>query len=167
MVELRGLLWKKLQKSEKKEEKKPKEEAKPEKKKPEKPKEEKEVVKPVEKPKSEEELRKIDELLRGEDEEIWKQEQAIKQKKLEIFRAYDELNTEKLRSMGFDKNQSIIRCVVCREWKSFDKDKLSELIKKNDIDIIWKYVCNECRKKLKLRKRVSVKYDPGKFIGSE
>ena len=117
--------------------------------------------------KSEEELRKIDELLRGEDEEIWKQEQAIKQKKLEIFRAYDELNTEKLRSMGFDKNQSIIRCVVCREWKSFDKDKLSELIKKNDIDIIWKYVCNECRKKLKLRKRVSVKYDPGKFIGSE
>lgn len=165
MVELKGLLWKKFKKSEGKEEK-PKEEAKPEEKKPEKPKEEKEEVKRVEKPKSEEELRKIDQLLRGKDEEIWRQEQAIKQKKLEIFKAYDELNTEKLRSMGFDKNQSIIRCVVCRQWKSYDKDKLSELIKKNDFDIIWKYVCNECRKKMK-KKRVSVKYDPKKFIGSD
>ena len=146
MVELKGLLWKRFQKSEKKEEKK--------------------EVKPVEEPKSEEELQKIDQLLRGRDEELWKQEQAIKQKKLEIFKAYDELNTEKLRSMGYDKKQSIIRCVVCRQWKSYDKDKLSELIKKNDFDIIWKYVCNECRKRMK-KKRVSIKYDPEKFIGSE
>ena len=165
MVELKGLLWKKLQKGEKKVEK-PKVEEKKEVGK-DKPKEEKKEVEPVIKPKSEEELRKMDQLLRGKDEEIWKQEQLIKQKKLEIFKAYDELNTEKLRSMGYDKKQSIIRCVVCREWKSYDKDKLSDLIKRNDADIIWKYICNECRKKMKLRKRVSVKYDPEKFIGSE
>jgi len=167
MVELKGLLWKRLQKSEKKEEK-PKEEAKPEGKKHEKPKEEKEVVKPVEKPKSEEELRKIEKIITGKDEELRKQEEMIKQRKIELFRSFEELNTEKLRSMGYDIKQNALRCVICREWKVYEKDKLSDLIKKNNIDILWKYVCHGCRKSIKTRKRrISEKYAPEIFIGSE
>jgi len=169
MVELRGLLWKKLQKGEeKKEEAKPKEEPKKEVKKEEKPKEEKEVVKPVEKPKSEEELRKMEKIITGRDEELREQEEMIKQRKIEIFKSLEGLNTEKLRSMGYDINQKAIRCVVCREWKIYEKDKLSDLIKKNDIDIVWKYVCHGCRKNIKKRKRkISEKYAPEIFIGSE
>lgn len=173
MVGLRGLLWKKLQKSkdkveEKKEEAKPKEEPKKEVKKEEKPKEEKEEVKPVEKPKSEEELRKIEKIITGKDEELRKQEELIKQRKIEMFRSFEELNTEKLRNMGYDINQKAIRCVICREWKVYEKDKLSDLIKKNDIDILWKYVCHGCRKNMKRRKRrISEKYAPEIFIGSE
>ena len=165
MVELKGLLWKKLRKGEKGEEE-PKTEAKKEEvKRQEKPKEE---VKPEVKPKSEEELRKMSEILRGEDEEIRKQEEMLKQKKIEIFKSYELLNIDKLRSMGYDMKQNAIRCVICRKWMSYDKEKLSELIKKNDVDIIWKYVCKECRKKTKkIRGKISEKYVPQTFIGSE
>jgi len=108
----------------------------------------------------------MDELLSEEDEEIRRQEEMIKQKKMEIFQSYDELNIEKLRSMGYDIGQNTIRCVICREWKNYDTEKLSELIKKNNVDVIWKYVCKECRKSMK-KKKISVKYAPQIFIGSE
>jgi hypothetical protein len=166
MVELKGLLWKKMHKDDEEEDReKPKKE---EKQKKGKEKGEEKEVKPVVKPKSEEELKKIDHQLREKDEEIRKQELLIKQKKLEIFRSYDSLNIEKLRSMGFDMEQNIIRCVMCRQWIKYNKEKLSELIKKNDVDIIWKYVCTECRKKMKTRrKKISVKYAPEIFTGSD
>ena len=149
MVELKGILWKKLQKTEEEKEKPDVVVVKKDMK--------MNQIKPVEKLKSEEELQKISQLLRDKDEKIRKQEEEIKKKKIEIFKSYDELNTEKLKSMGYDKEQNIIRCVVCRQWKSYDKEKLSELIKKNDVDVIWKYVCCECRKNMK-KKRISEKF---------
>ena len=135
MVQLRGLLWRKLKEMEKKEEKRDKK---------------KEVEEAEEIP--EEELKEKEELLR-------KEEERLRKEKIKMLKALDEINKKKLKEMGLDIAKKRIRCILCKKWEAYNDEELLELIKKNDFDVIWKYICKECRKKLK-KEEIPEEYSP-------
>ena len=156
MAPLRGILWKKLhsKKSEPKEK--------------EKTVEKKEETPPEEEEKSEEELQEEEEQIMKEaemkEEEalIREEEERMREEKIKMYRFRDESNKKKLRDMGLDVKEGKILCVVCKKWKGYTEEALMALVKRNGIDIIWKYICDKCRKDL-LREKVPEEYVPEEF----
>lgn len=136
-VELRGILWRKMHEEKPviEERKKVIEEHKIPEIKP-------EEIELPEDSDSTEELIKHQQLIR-------EQEEYIKEEKKKMAKFVDELNTKKLKDMGFDITQNMIRCSNCGKWKTVSKKELTNKMKKHGIDIIWKYVCRECAKSLK------------------
>jgi len=157
MAQLRGVLWKKLH-SKKTE---PKEKVK------EKPVDEKITQEEGELP-EEGELQKEEEQIMMEaemketEELISEEEERMREEKIKMFRFHDESNKKKLKDMGLDVNEGKILCVVCKKWKGYTDEALIDLIKRNGIDIIWKYICDKCRKDL-LREKVPEEYVPEEF----
>ncbi len=159
MVELRGILWRKMQGMKRKNKKEPKKEEK-------KPRIE---VKDKEISIDEEELKKVakeeelsEQEVKEEEELIREEEARIKEEKIKMYRFYDELNKIKLKDMGLDIVNGKIRCVVCKKWKGYTDEILLALIKRNGIDIIWKYMCEKCRKDM-VREKVPEEYVPEEF----
>jgi hypothetical protein len=74
------------------------------------------------------------------------EETLIKKEKEKIANDIDDLNIRKMLEIGLDMNQGLIRCSNCKSWEPTDKKRLSKMIKKHGIDIIWKYKCKDCRK---------------------
>jgi len=156
MAQLRGILWKKLH-SKKTE---PKEKAK-EKPVDEKVTQEEELPEEGELQKEEEEIMMEAEMKETEDL-IREEEERMREEKIKMFRFHDESNKKKLKDMGLDVNEGKILCVVCKKWKGYSDETLIDLIKRNGIDIIWKYICDKCRKDL-LREKVPEEYVPEEF----
>jgi len=75
------------------------------------------------------------------------QEGHIKEELEKIHEFRDQVNKKKLKEIGVDLDQGSIRCSKCYNWKKMTKKDLSDLIAKNDIDILWKYQCKECSDK--------------------
>jgi len=117
----------------------------------------KKIEKPVEK---EEEL--TEQEVKEEEKLIREEEEKIKEEKIKMYRFYDELNKMKLKEMGLDIVNGKIRCVVCKQWKGYSEERLLDLIKKNGIDIIWKFMCDKCRKSM-VREKVPEEYVPEEF----
>jgi len=157
MAPLRGILWKKLHS------KKPKPKEKKEEKK-EEPKEEEleEETKEEEELKEEEEQVIKEAEMKETEEIISEEEQRIREEKIKMYRFRDETNKRKLMDMGIDVENGKILCVVCKKWKGYTDEALIDLIKRNGIDIIWKYICEKCRKDL-LREKVPEEYIPEEF----
>jgi len=148
MVQLRGILWRKMQGMKKREKKKPEPKFKPR----------EDIMKNKEEPK-EIEVSMEEEEARDEEEQMREEEERIKEEKIKLYRFYDDLNRLKLKDMGLDINKSKIRCVVCKKWEDYTEERLLGLIKRNGIDIIWKFTCNKCRKTM-LKERVPEEYVP-------
>jgi len=159
MAPLRGILWKKLHSKKSKPKEKDKEREKPV---------EEEVM-------PEEELEKEEKELQEEEEQIMKEaemkeeealireeEERMREEKIKMYRFRDESNKKKLRDMGLDVKEGKILCVVCKKWKGYTEEALMALVKRNGIDIIWKYICDKCRKDL-LREKVPEEYVPEEF----
>jgi hypothetical protein len=135
---LRGLLWKKLhEKEDKKENSLP------------------EMHKDNKKVELTEEERQVKE----EEELIREEEEKIKEEKIKMYRFFDEINKMKLKEMGIDIVDGKIRCVICKKWKGYTDEGLLDLIKRNGIDIIWKYMCDQCRKSM-IREKIPEEYVP-------
>jgi len=147
----RGLLWRKLEKREikpsekveqpkkigEKKEEEPKEEPKEEEKKEEaEPEEKKEEVKEMD----EEKIKEMSTLIREE-------ETFLKEQRKELQKFLDEMNVKKLKSMGVDIKENKILCSGCKEWKTLPKGKLTKLMEKHGLDIIWEYKCPDCEDK--------------------
>ena len=156
MAQLRGVLWKKLH-SKKAE---PKEKVK-EKLVDEKVTQEEELPEGEELEKEEEQIMKEAEM-KEEEGLISEEEARIREEKIKMYRFRDESNKKKLKDMGLDVKEGKILCVVCKKWKGYTDEALIDLIKRNGIDIIWKYICDKCRKDL-LREKVPEEYIPEEF----
>jgi rubredoxin len=126
----RGFLWRKLEakplegvgKNEKIEEKKPKKEIKPE-----------------------TEFEEIDEKKIKEMSSLIKEEEAfLKEQKKKLGKYLDDMNIQKLKSIGVDVKENKIFCSECKQWKDIPKDQLLKLIEKYGFDIIWEYKCPDC-----------------------
>ena len=141
MVELKGLLWKKIHEKE----------------------DEKEKPSPeIPKEKKKEGFTEEEVKVKEEEKLIREEEDRIREEKIKMYRFFDELNKMKLKEMGIDIVEGKIRCVICKKWKGYTDEGLIDLIKRNGIDIIWKYICNQCRKSL-LREKVPEEYVPEQF----
>ena len=97
-----------------------------------------------------------------EEEEFLREEDVrIRKEKTKLYEFYDGLNRMKMKDMGLDIDNNKIRCTICKEWKDYTNEKLLGLIKRNGIDIIWKFTCKECRKRM-LKQKVPEEYSPEK-----
>jgi hypothetical protein len=128
MVELRGILWRKIQEMK-------------------------------QKPKEETEEKMDEEEAKVEEQFIREEEIRLREEKKDLYEFYDSLNRMKMKDMGLDIDKDKIKCTICKKWKDYTKERLLGLIKRNGIDIIWKYTCKDCRKKM-TRKRVPEEYLP-------
>lgn len=137
-VELKGLLWRKLQKGK---EGKEVEEGKHE--------EKEEEGKKEEEHEKKEEERKVEELdedkLKERKRHLEEEEKRIKEEKERLREELGRLNIEKLREIGLDIEKNKIRCVNCKKWETLSKDKILDLMKKEGLKIIWSYECKECK----------------------
>jgi len=141
----RGLLWRKLEKTETKPLEKVEQPGKIEKKeeqlKEEKIEEKKEEVKPEEiKEMGEKKIEEMAKVIREE-------ESLLKEQKKELQKYLDETNIKRLKSMGVDMKENKILCSGCKQWKTIPKRKLMKLIQEQGFDIIWEYKCPECQRK--------------------
>lgn len=148
MVQLRGILWRKMQAmKEVKGKPRPKLEIKLR----------GDYMKNREEPKEKIEESMEEGQAREEEELIREEEERIKEGKIKLYRFYDDLNRLKLKDMGLDVNKNKIRCAVCKNWEDYTEEKLLGLIKRNGIDIIWKFTCKKCRKGM-LKEKVPEEY---------
>jgi len=116
-----------------------------------------ELEEKLERVEKEEELSEAE--VKEEEELIREEEEKIKEEKIKMYRFYDELNKMKLKEMGLDIVNGKIRCVICKQWKGYTDEILLELVKRNGIDIIWKFMCDKCRKNM-VREKVPEEYVP-------
>jgi hypothetical protein len=89
---------------------------------------------------SEEEIKEIAELIKRE-------ETFIQEQKRRLEEYVNELNTKKLKEMGLDIKENKILCSECKRWIALSREKTMKLLEKHGFEIIWKYVCPDCRQR--------------------
>jgi len=87
-----------------------------------------------------------EEAIKEKERMLREEEERLREEKKKFYEYLNEVNKKRLKEMGYDVEKEKIRCINCKKWKSCPKSELINLIKRYGISILWRYVCENCKK---------------------